>query len=457
MARAVDDHEVERRRHARRRRPPSHRSRRPCPGPAGGMIASERFARALGERGRAHARHGRHERRRRDHRRRRSSGTRPSTRSSGACPRRSRSSTSSRSAPAAARSRGSTPAASCASARERRRRSPARSATAAAAAERDGHGREPPARPPQPRLLPRRADAARPGASPRSRSSGVAAELGMEPLELAASIVEIANENMASAIKMVSLERGHDPRRFALLAFGGAGPLHAAAIARSARHPAGDRSAVPRGLLRARPAARRPPRRQGVDAGVPLDRGRLPALVERQFGRIAERAVAELRQEGFTGEPRRPSAISMRYLGQNYEHEVRDAGRARSTRRCSRRHSQALRAAPRGAIRLRDRGRGDRAGGLQGDGDRAPARAATCARAPACRSRDRAAEREVFFRGPRSRRRPACPPVDARARGAARRSRASSRRRARRRSSSRTCPSSGTGHGSLVITTEVDQ
>src|SRR5215204_6442897 len=56
---------------------------------------------------------------------------------------------------------------------------------------------------------------------------------GMGIVDLASSIVEIANENMASAIKMVSLERGHDPRRFALFGFGGAGPLHAAAVARS--------------------------------------------------------------------------------------------------------------------------------------------------------------------------------------------------------------------------------
>ena len=72
-----------------------------------------------------------------------------------------------------------------------------------------------------------------PRAAARSRRS--ASDSVSMPLELAASIVEIANENMASAIKMVSLERGHDPRRFALLAFGGAGPLHAAAVARSAR------------------------------------------------------------------------------------------------------------------------------------------------------------------------------------------------------------------------------
>ena len=44
--------------------------------------------------------------------------------------------------------------------------------------------------------------------------------------------------------------------------------------------------------------------------------------VERQFHRITERALAELRQEGFGGEPELRRAINMRYFGQNYEHEV---------------------------------------------------------------------------------------------------------------------------------------
>ena len=44
----------------------------------------------------------------------------------------------------------------------------------------------------------------------------LAAQANMDAIDLASSIVEIANENMASAIKMVSIERGHDPRRFAL-------------------------------------------------------------------------------------------------------------------------------------------------------------------------------------------------------------------------------------------------
>jgi N-methylhydantoinase A len=150
--------------------------------------------------------------------------------------------------------------------------------------------------------------------------------IGLEPLELAASIVEIANENMASAIKMVSLERGHDPRRFSLLAFGGAGPLHAAAVARVLGIPKvivplypGVFSAL--GLLladiRVDKIWTQAFRSNDVDA----------PLVNRQFARITERALGELRQEGFAGEPEIRRAINMRYFGQNYEHEVEiDAG-----------------------------------------------------------------------------------------------------------------------------------
>jgi N-methylhydantoinase A len=174
----------------------------------------------------------------------------------------------------------------------------------------------------------------------------LAARLGMDALDLAASIVEIANENMASAIKMVSLERGHDPRRFSLLAFGGAGPLHAAAVARLLGIP---KVIVPQypgvfsalGLLladiRVDKVWTQAFRSNDVDA----------ALVNRQFERIAERAVGELRQEGFAGEPELRRAINMRYLGQNYEHEVEieageldAAGLERSFRRFDELHAE---------------------------------------------------------------------------------------------------------------------
>jgi N-methylhydantoinase A len=57
-------------------------------------------------------------------------------------------------------------------------------------------------------------------------------KLGLNALDVAQAIVRIANDKMAGAIRMVSLARGHDPRDFALFPFGGAGPLHACAIAR---------------------------------------------------------------------------------------------------------------------------------------------------------------------------------------------------------------------------------
>ncbi len=56
--------------------------------------------------------------------------------------------------------------------------------------------------------------------------------LGLDAIGAAAAIIRIANDKMAGAIRMVSLAKGHDPRDFVLFPFGGAGPLHAAALAR---------------------------------------------------------------------------------------------------------------------------------------------------------------------------------------------------------------------------------
>jgi N-methylhydantoinase A len=59
----------------------------------------------------------------------------------------------------------------------------------------------------------------------------LARSLGLGPLETAAGIVRVANQEMVRALRVVTVERGVDPRGFALLPFGGAGPMHAAAIA----------------------------------------------------------------------------------------------------------------------------------------------------------------------------------------------------------------------------------
>jgi N-methylhydantoinase A len=65
----------------------------------------------------------------------------------------------------------------------------------------------------------------------------VAAPLGLTPLEAAAKIIEIVNANMCEALRIVSIERGLDPRDFSLIAFGGAGPIHAAALAEELQIP----------------------------------------------------------------------------------------------------------------------------------------------------------------------------------------------------------------------------
>jgi N-methylhydantoinase A len=59
----------------------------------------------------------------------------------------------------------------------------------------------------------------------------LAHSLDLEPLQAAVGIVRIANQEMVRALRVVTVERGIDPRGFALLPFGGAGPMHAAAIA----------------------------------------------------------------------------------------------------------------------------------------------------------------------------------------------------------------------------------
>src|SRR5678815_642179 len=56
--------------------------------------------------------------------------------------------------------------------------------------------------------------------------------LGRDVRNAAIGIYDIVNENMVGALRLVSVEQGHDPRDYALIAFGGAGPLHANALAR---------------------------------------------------------------------------------------------------------------------------------------------------------------------------------------------------------------------------------
>jgi N-methylhydantoinase A len=61
----------------------------------------------------------------------------------------------------------------------------------------------------------------------------LSSQLALSPAETAAGVITLVNHNMANAIRSRTIQKGHDPRRFTLVAFGGAGPLHAAEVARS--------------------------------------------------------------------------------------------------------------------------------------------------------------------------------------------------------------------------------
>jgi N-methylhydantoinase A len=146
----------------------------------------------------------------------------------------------------------------------------------------------------------------------------LARSLGRSLAATAAGIVAVANAAMERAIRVISVERGHDPRRFALVAFGGAGGLHAAELAAILGM---SRVYVPRqpGLLSA----------WGVlSAPVVRDYGRTLRAVEPPtavllagFRALTARARRDLRHDGVAA-PSVERVLDVRYAGQGYEVSV---------------------------------------------------------------------------------------------------------------------------------------
>jgi N-methylhydantoinase A len=74
-------------------------------------------------------------------------------------------------------------------------------------------------------------------AAERAIDAAIGRPLGLSVAEAAARIIEVVNGNMAQALRIVSIERGHDPQEFSLIAFGGAGPVHAVSLAAELQIP----------------------------------------------------------------------------------------------------------------------------------------------------------------------------------------------------------------------------
>jgi len=146
---------------------------------------------------------------------------------------------------------------------------------------------------------------------------GTAAKLGIE--EAAWGIYLVANSNMVRAIKTVSVERGRDPADFAMIAFGGSGPLHAAAIARElgikrVLVPASPGVFSAFGLLAA--PVEQHGARSVLCATTPADAG----TIAEAYARLREDITARLVAEGLDpAEIRITARADLRYRGQSAE------------------------------------------------------------------------------------------------------------------------------------------
>jgi N-methylhydantoinase A len=148
----------------------------------------------------------------------------------------------------------------------------------------------------------------------------LAASLGLDELETAEGIVRVANQEMVRALRVVTVERGLDPRRFALLPFGGAGPMHAAAIAAELEI---ERILCPRagGVLSALGLCasdrRRDTARTVMLAGAELSGERIAAEVEELRARLG----------GDLADTEPELVYEMRYAGQAFELPVPGSAR----------------------------------------------------------------------------------------------------------------------------------
>ena len=137
----------------------------------------------------------------------------------------------------------------------------------------------------------------------------------------ARAVIDVVNANMARALRVISVERGYDPANFTLVAFGGAGPLHACDLA--------DALGIPQVLVPPAPGVLSAAgmlisditrdAEQGLHLTIgPEDAGSVGRLDE-AFSVISEQARAAIGEDGYDSNVRIEFAADLRYLGQSHE------------------------------------------------------------------------------------------------------------------------------------------
>jgi len=150
-----------------------------------------------------------------------------------------------------------------------------------------------------------------------------AAKRKVSSTEAAQGVLDVVTAGMERALRHISVERGHDPRDFTLVPFGGAGGLHAVALARALR--------IPRVLVPASPGALSA---VGVlAADVVKDQSHTVMLkagqesqraLEKIFRELEKQARATLRREGFAdGKQGHERSLAVRYKGQSFELQIK--------------------------------------------------------------------------------------------------------------------------------------
>jgi N-methylhydantoinase A len=149
--------------------------------------------------------------------------------------------------------------------------------------------------------------------------AAVAKPLGLDVAEAAEGIVRVIDVKMEEAIKAISTMRGHDLRDFMLLAFGGAGPLHAGRIARDLGM-AGVIVPLYPGVFSAIGLLMSDVKHDYIRSKLSPLSEVTPADVNGMFERMVAQALEELRDDGFAANHIRiERALDMRYAGQGYE------------------------------------------------------------------------------------------------------------------------------------------
>jgi N-methylhydantoinase A len=137
--------------------------------------------------------------------------------------------------------------------------------------------------------------------------------------KFAAGVIRVVNATMEKAIRVVSIERGRDPRHFALIAFGGAGGLHACALAESL--------SIPHVMIPAMPGALSALGILASDVVKDYSRtvlwrvsGKIPQdELNREFTALESAAVKDFEHEGWQGKVHHAKSADLRYRGQGYE------------------------------------------------------------------------------------------------------------------------------------------